>query len=165
MGTKTNILIVNRWFKFNTRCIRDHVFNDDEIMKKTDIVTVTVSNKNVKETFEPDFAELIPVVKNLKYVIFSINRDSKHDTGEEVSNTTANRIDINIVFMQNMNQQSQIRKQKPSKTEKRYRENEWLALLINKYILHKPICNCNEYASLGYGGCPTHCNTSFSNKT
>lgn len=67
--SKTKCVVVNRLYQFQQSSTWHDVFEevvDGEVeLHKTDMITLTVSNKSGSECFEPDFKEPISVVKKL----------------------------------------------------------------------------------------------------
>lgn len=75
----------------------EEVVDEEVELHKTDMITVTVSNKSRLEGYDPDFKKPILVVKyfdsSLEYAVFTINRhvdendDTRTESGKNVDNT------------------------------------------------------------------------------
>lgn len=87
----------NRLYRFNNKKTWHDVFDDvldaeELLMKKTDEVSVQVSDKSGVESFQPDMTEPIQVVQDfdnrLKYVTFTVKRYTTDNSDDDENNNT-----------------------------------------------------------------------------
>ena len=111
IGLKSKPVVSNRLYRFeNTKTWKeafDEVCDDDFMLRKSDEISVTVSDRS-GHSFEPDFEEPFQVVQEfdsaLKFAAFVVNRyasSSDENNNEYEPETSSNPQTVNIYINEN----------------------------------------------------------------